>query len=190
MTKTSESETYLAMRAGDSQACEAFVREQYEGLHRWFWSMTRCPERAADLCQETFMGFWQSLNRTIPKAPPHVWLYAIGRNLWRKDCRKRHRRYGIDREIPIEEIHDHQPAPTRHVEERELTEVLEEEVAELPADYREALTLRVWQEFGYEEIAEIQGITKDLARWRCFRARQLVQTRLKSRNVTEEDYGT
>ncbi|MEK6236254.1 MAG: sigma-70 family RNA polymerase sigma factor [Planctomycetales bacterium] len=177
---------FLKLRDRDQSACDDFVQRHYEGLYRWFLSLTRCPERASDLAQDTFMGFWQSLQRTMPQAPPHIWLYSIGRNVWRKHCRGRHRQQSQESEALVEELTGGDPSPYAVAEQREFTENLAEEVAKLPADYREALTLRLWQEFDYEEIAAVQGISRDLARWRYFRARQLVQARLKNWRLQEE----
>lgn len=177
---------FLKLRDGNQAACDEFVRRHYEGLYRWFLSLTRDPERAADLAQDTFMGFWQSLKRTIPQAPPHVWLFSIGRNLWRKHCRNQKRRSKQNSEVMVEDLGGGEPTPYNVAENRELAQTLKVEVSKLPADYREALTLRLWQDFGYEEIAAVQGISRDLARWRYFRARQLVQARVKQWQLQEE----
>ena len=38
----------------------------------------------------------------------------------------------------------------------------------------EVFTLRFWNELGYDEIGQIQGVTADLARWRYFAAREAI----------------
>ena len=42
---------------------EAFVRECYEGLFRWFYRLTGSREWSADLTQESFASFWEAQDR-------------------------------------------------------------------------------------------------------------------------------
>lgn len=173
----------LALKAGDSVACDRFVREQYAGLYRWFLWLTNCPHRSADLTQETFVAFWDSLRRTTPVASARTWLYSIGRNQWRKELRDRksHESNGDGHdEDSLDELCDSVASPAEIAEHRESAAALELQVARLPADFREVLVLRLWQDFDYDEIASVQGIKPDLARWRFFRARQILRARLKA----------
>jgi RNA polymerase sigma-70 factor (ECF subfamily) len=103
-----------------------------------------------------------------------TWLYAIGRNLWRNQLRGRR---GFE---PLEEdgASSPDPGPERLMEAEEFASAARAAVDELPPDLREAFTLRFWNEFSYEEIAAIQGITADLARWRYFAARRKLHARL------------
>jgi RNA polymerase sigma-70 factor (ECF subfamily) len=73
---------------GDRDSREAFVRAAYAGLYRWFYRLVGSSDRAADLTQETFVAFWESLDRRRGEASPRTWLFAIGRNLWRKQARQ------------------------------------------------------------------------------------------------------
>lgn len=179
------------MKNSDRAVCDDFVREQYEGIFRWFLWMSRCPERAADLTQDTFAAFWQSLSRKVPDVAPRVWLYAIGRNLWRKECRSRRVRAKEEEgHAQMEQLVGSEPTPFTVVQNHEWAQALQAEVAELPDDFREVLCLRLWEDFDYEAIAEVQGITRDLARWRFFRARQLLQGRLKAWQLQEDSRGS
>jgi len=173
----------LALKVGDSVACDRFVREQYAGLYRWFLWLTNCPHRSADLTQETFVAFWDSLRRTTPVASARTWLYSIGRNQWRKELRDRksHESNGDGHdEGSLDELCDSVASPAEIAEHREFAAALELQVARLPSDFREVLVLRLWQDFDYDEIASVQGIKPDLARWRFFRARQILRARLKA----------
>jgi RNA polymerase sigma-70 factor (ECF subfamily) len=153
---------------GDRAAREAFVRAAYAGLFRWFCRLLGSPDLAADLTQETFAAFWESFDRRRGGTSERTWLYAVGRNLWRKH-RRRARPCVPDR---IEAAVDDGPSAERQAEEREFREAAERAVRELPPDLREAFTLRFWHEFAYDEIGAIQGVTAGLARWRFFAARR------------------
>jgi RNA polymerase sigma-70 factor (ECF subfamily) len=183
-------ENSFSLSLGNRIACERFVREQYSDLYRWFVWLTNCPHRAADLTQSTFAAFWESLSRPAPEASPRTWLFAIGRNQWRKELRdhKSHSNGDAENEDPLNEVCDDALSPQEILEHREFAAALESEVAALAPDFREALVLRLWQDFAYDEIATVQGITPELARWRFFRARQLLRARLKAFCLQEDGH--
>jgi RNA polymerase sigma-70 factor (ECF subfamily) len=153
---------------------EAFVRSTYAELYRWFHRLGGCPALAADLTQESFAAFWGSAARQPVGVSSRTWLYAIGRNLWRNQLRGR-RSFE-----PLKEdgASSPDPGPERLAESDEFVTAARAAVDELPPDLREAFSLRFWNEFSYEEIGAIQGITADLARWRYFAARRKLHARL------------
>jgi RNA polymerase sigma-70 factor (ECF subfamily) len=163
---------------GDRESREAFVRANYVGLYRWFHRLVDSPDRAADLTQESFAAFWESLDRMRGDASPRTWLYAIGRNLWRKQMRDA-RAFVAER---VESLVDGEPSAERLAEDGEFREAAERAVRELPADLREAFVLRFWHEFEYDEIGAIQGVTAGLARWRFFAARRRLHRQLAAWN--------
>jgi RNA polymerase sigma factor (sigma-70 family) len=158
---------------GDRASREEFVRAAYAGLFGWFCRLVGSPDRAADLTQETFAAFWVSVHRIRGDTSPRTWLYAIGRNLWRKQ-RRADRRYDPD---GVERLADGSLS-----EEREFRDAAERAVGELPDDLREAFTLRFWHEFDYDEIGAIQGVSAGLARWRFFAARRRLHEKLAAWN--------
>jgi RNA polymerase sigma-70 factor (ECF subfamily) len=177
----------LSPRLEDRASREAFVRAAYAELFRWFHRLTGSHHQAADLTQETFTAFWGSLDRIRGPVAPRTWLYAIGRNLWRKRIRDR-RTY---ERCAWELVRDENPAPDGAAADREFREAAERAVAELPGDLREAFVLRFWHEFGFAEIGAIQGVTAGLARWRYFAARRRLHEKLAAwdpaRDRAEED---
>jgi RNA polymerase sigma-70 factor (ECF subfamily) len=167
---------------------EAFVIASYAGLYRWFCHLTASPEAAADLTQETFTAFWASAGRKGPEVSPTTWLYAIGRNLWRKWLRDRK----VHAPGPLERVAAGGRSPEQRIQDREFREAAGIALAELPHDLREAFTLRFWNEFSYEQIAKVQGVEPGLARWRYFAARRRLRRSLADwdpdRGQTLEDH--
>jgi RNA polymerase sigma-70 factor (ECF subfamily) len=159
---------------GVGAGAEAFVTATYAGLYRWFCHLTYSPEQAADLTQETFAAFWESSVRRGRGVSPTTWLYAIGRNLWRKRMRDRrsHESAMLDR------IAADGRSAERGAQDREFAEAVGLAVAELSPELREAFTLRFWNEFSYEQIGAVQGVEPGLARWRYFAARRRLQEAL------------
>ena len=164
--------------ARDGEICSEFVRDHYALLFGWLARLTGDRNDAADLTQDAFAAFWDSLRRDTPGVDPRTWLFAIARNCWRKHCRTRAalKEHVADlNEVAEEVVGNWSPEGTS-----EFEQAVESALARLPDDFREAFTLRAWHEFDFAQIGAIQGITADLARGRYFRARKLLQARLQS----------
>ena len=114
------------------------------------------------------------MDRLPPGVCPRTWLYAIGRNLWRKQARDRK----SFEPVLLSVLPSTEPSPEELFQDREFQKAAERAVSELPEELREAFTLRFWQEFAYEQIGAIQGVTADLARWRYFAARRRLHEKL------------
>jgi RNA polymerase sigma-70 factor (ECF subfamily) len=170
------------LRAGDGEACARFVRDEYAGVYRWLYRLTGRPDEAADLTQESFVAFWESLGRERPRVSPRTWLYAIARNQWRKHCRDRQ----PEQAEAVGEIEAAAPAGWMPAEREEFTAAVTAALARLSPELREAFSLRLWHEFDYGQIGAVLGISPSLARWRCYRARQLVRQRLGAWHEVEE----
>ena len=169
----------------DRAADEAFVEAHYRSLYRWFLWLTNRSEDAADLTQETFVALWESLDRVHDGAPLKPWLYGIARNVWRKRCARRTEDV-VDHEDAFADLADPHPTPKETMLHKEATRLLEEAVAQLPLDYREALTLRFWEDLDYRTIAQALSISEELARWRVHQARKLVSKKLIEAGLMEE----
>jgi len=178
-----------ALRSGGREAQEVFVDRYYTALFRWLHWLTGDRERAADLTQETFVAFWRCLPSADPSAEAHVWLFAVGRNVWRHDCRQQRR-------VARQEILDGGPGDRR--EASSASEVLmgaeraaqvRRAVADLSPDFREALTLRYWQGYSYSEMAALLSISPELARQRAFQGREQLRCRLVSWGSTDAGEG-
>jgi RNA polymerase sigma-70 factor (ECF subfamily) len=59
-----------------------------------------------------------------------------------------------------------------------MAEIINQAIAELPVEFREALVLREYDHFSYSEIAEILGIDLSLAKVRVHRARLSLRKKL------------
>jgi RNA polymerase sigma-70 factor (ECF subfamily) len=158
----------MSGRLEDHGAREFFVESTYVELYRWYCRLTGSADRAADLTQDSYVAFWSSLDRLPPGVSHRTWLFAIGRNLWRKQERDRKSFDPIVASL-VEEGTSSVDTPLLDQEFREAAEAA---LGRLPDDIREVFTLRFWHELGYDEIGQNQGITADLARWRYFAARK------------------
>ena len=174
------------LRRGDRTVCEQFVEAHYRGVYRMFLWLTNRPDAAADLTQEAFAAFWESLGSpAVEGAPdPKAWLYGIARNRWRKRCRDARDCGGLDDAAAVV---DGTPGPEASLIRAVDKERIATAVAALPPDYREALVLRVFEELEYPQIATALGVTEGLVRWRVHQARQRLRAALET--MAKEDTG-
>jgi RNA polymerase sigma-70 factor (ECF subfamily) len=181
---SSDQAHFEALRTRTSTVCNEFVRDHYALVYGWLVRLTGHSNDAADLTQDAFAAFWESLLRETPAVSPRTWLFAIARNRWRKHCRARSTLGKQTEEL------DDVPAPPSGewppLWVSDFEQAVHAALAELPADFREVFTLRTWDEFDYAQIGTIQGISAELARWRYFRARKHLQARLQSWAKVEE----
>ena len=111
--------------------------------------------------------------------------YGIARNVWRKHCAGRLAR-GIDPPESAPEEPDPEPSPMQTLLSKETGCMLEEAVAQLSPEYREAVVLRFWEDLDYGEISEALAISEGLARWRVYQARKMLLRKLSRAGLTTE----
>ena len=111
-----------------------------------------------------------------------TWLYRIALNECAargSQCRRRR-----DREVALRE--EDLPGPggvsaLEALETEERTRELRQAVDALPAEYRSVVVLRYLQDLRYEEIAQTLQLPLGTVKVRLFRARKLLQYRLRHR---------
>jgi RNA polymerase sigma-70 factor (ECF subfamily) len=175
-----------ALRDRRPAACEGFVDGHYRDVYRFFLWLTNNPDCAAELTQEAFAAFWESLARVTNDDAGGLrrWLFAIARNQWRKRCRRHRAHLALEAAVECE---DPAPGPVELALAAASRELLCREVSRLPAELREALVLRVIQELDYVEVAGILGIGVGLARWRVHQARLRLRRALESAEEAGEE---
>jgi RNA polymerase sigma-70 factor, ECF subfamily len=142
-------------------------------------SLTRAPDRADDLVQETLIKGWAAADRFQPGTSLRAWLFTIMRNTYYSDYRKQHREYRDSRESAVEPMAN--PEQGGHLDLEDLKVALET----LPPDQREAILLVGASGVSYEEAAEICGCAIGTIKSRVNRARHKLMARLSVDSIEE-----
>ena len=164
-----EADWIRAAQAGDRSAFACLIERYWDRLYRWLYRMTRDRHTAEDLTQETFLKALAAVKTFRAGSNFRAWVFRIGHNNFvnqkRSERRTKHQ-LSDDAAAP-----DLGSAETT-MENREALEAIAQAVADLPGDFRAALTLRVEEGLSFREVARILNTTEETARWRVFKARQ------------------
>ena len=77
----------------------------------------------------------------------------------------------------------HEKSPDEQVEQAQLIETIEKEIARLPPRQREAFLLRYWEEFDVAETAAVMGCSEGSVKTHCSRATHALATALKAKGI-------
>ena len=147
-------------------------------LAKW---LLRNEQDAQDVVQEAFLRAFKSFSG-FHGSNGRAWLLTIVRNTSYTLLKKNR---VADLTTPFdEEIHasDHESVSAATILERsEDAELIREAMDELPAEFREILTLRHKEDLSYKEIADIAQIPPGTVMSRLARARVKLKERLAAR---------
>ncbi len=152
--------------------------EHQAALYRFALSITRDPDRAGDLVQDTFVRAIEKADQHREGASLRAWLKRILYNL----AVDRARRSAF--EVVVDEVEDHwrddeyTVDPEAVVERSQTREELEDALARLPFIYRTAVILHDVEGWTVREIAEVQDISLPAAKQRLRRGRMALVTAL------------
>lgn len=163
---------------GDDLALNSIMHRWKDKVAGFLYRMTGSAEVAADLAQETFVRLYHSRTRYKPTAAFSTYLFCIAANLGRNHARWRTRHPTVsieDCSSTLRQVPGHDAGPDEAAQQHETKNRVEEAMATLPVDLREALHLFTYQEMSQHEIAQALGCTVKAVETRIYRARQMLR---------------
>lgn len=154
------------------------ISDQTEMLYRFALGITRNPDAAADLVQDSSIRALERSNQYRGDAPLGAWLRRILHNL--AIDRARHAVH----EVIVEEVEDrwredqYTVDPAAVAERAETREELEDALARLPFIYRVAVVLHDVEGWTVREIAEMAQVSLPAAKQRLRRGRMALVSAL------------
>ncbi len=155
---------------------EEVVARYDKRLFNVMYGLTGDYHDALDLTEEAFIRAMKAYPRFRGEADPFTWLYRIALNVLKKRYRKNARRAELWREHQ-----ERNPSPsseTRTAEhavlEEERAQAVRQAIAQLPAAFREAITLRYIDEMSYEEISTAAACSIGTVKSRISRGKALL----------------
>jgi RNA polymerase sigma-70 factor, ECF subfamily len=177
---------------------EAEALTYLDPLYRTALRLSRNPQDAEDLVQETYLNAFRALDRFEEGTNLRAWLFRILNNAFISQYRRRRRRpsSSLD-EVSDFYLYDHlvdggvapaQENPEREVLSRIGDEAVLRALEELPVEFRQVELLADVEGFSYREIADILGIPIGTVMSRLYRARRRLQ-KVLWQEAQEAGYG-
>lgn len=167
---------------------EGEVMQHLDALYRTALRMTRNPQDAEDLVQETMLRAYRFLDRFEPGTNLRAWLFKILTNTYINRYRKASSEPRVDslddsEELSLYRYLDNEAASRGgSVEAQVLDRFAENDIKTaieaLPSQYRITVLLADVEGFSYNDIAEITNVKKGTVMSRLFRGRRLLQKAL------------
>jgi len=184
--KRADEELILEFQNGHEDAFEELFRKYKTPVFNFVMRLLRNRADAEDVVAEVFMKLYTHKHSYKPQARISTWLFTVARNTSISRARVRNRFSSLwvshgqsdgYEEIPVP---DSSPLPPEHLIGRETAVVLQEAVEKLPDDQKEALILREYHNFKYDDIAAIMGCSLENVKILIYRARVRLRQDLPS----------
>lgn len=163
----------------------------FHPLQRFFARKGCAPEECLDLTQETFLGIYRGLEGYEHRQRFAAWLYRVATTTFLK----RRRRAAAAKRAVVEVSRDamENPEPALAVPETQLDGLLDHErrralraaIAELPEQMRDCLTLRLYHQLAYDEIAAVKKLSIETVKAHLFRGRKKLAEKLADGSLGE-----
>lgn len=174
--ETTDERLALLLQDGDTEALAALVDRYTAKLIRYGHRFLSSDDDIADVIQDVFVAVYQNIRDFDSTRRFSPWIYRIAHNAFVDTLRRQAKEpvYGFDfdRFAPHLVYED----PTEGEKEKEeMRVVLEKHLDRLPASYREIIDLYYFEDFKYQEIADILRIPIGTVGIRLSRARQMLK---------------
>ncbi|MDI1314867.1 sigma-70 family RNA polymerase sigma factor [Prosthecobacter sp.] len=170
------------LSAGEDLALNEIMLRWRERVCAFLLRMVGDHATATDLAQETFVRLYTSRKSYKPSAAFSTYLFHIVANLARSHARwkSRHPTVPMENEcgVLVHDPVDPSPAPDAAAELAEKAHFVNQAIARLPAEMREALLLFTVEQMSHAEIATVQRCSAKAVEVRVYRARQMLREML------------
>jgi RNA polymerase sigma-70 factor (ECF subfamily) len=154
VSELKEQNALRALQSGDTEQFVVLYDLYVEKIYRFLFFRLHHKELAEDLTSQTFLQAYSKIHQYNPeKGAFGAWLYRVARNLMIDEVRRHQPTESIDQHFDLKDDTNIETDTDRELNREAVQKLLQT----LPEDARELLTLRLWDELSYAEIALIMG---------------------------------
>lgn len=172
----------LRLAGGQDLALNELISRWRNRVASFLLRMVGDHATAMDLTQETFVRLYSSRKSYKPTAAFSTYLFHIASNLARTQARWRKRHPTVPMvdesgDLRHESVDSH-PSPDELADLHERSALVNQAIATLPEDQREALLLFSVEGMSQAEVATVLGCSSKAVEVRVYRARQTLREAL------------
>jgi len=167
---------------GDSSAWAELVRAQHRRVYGLCYRFTGNPADAEDLTQDVFLKIYSNLaSFDLGRGSLQVWITTMTRNLLVDNFRRTRNQRATssldegweysENLKPVDRLVAREVSPHESAAKKELAKMVQDALARVSVDLREAVILRDLQDMDYKEIAQVLGIPEGTVKSRISRGR-------------------
>lgn len=181
MTDTTELAIIREVRDGHHDQYSFLVERYHRGLIQHLYNLIHDEQAAEDVAQEAFIRAYSKLDQYNEAYAFSTWLYKIADNIAYRLLKQTKPTTDID---DIEEvISDDKPTPAELVEQTFTREAVQTAITKLPLAYRQVIGLYYWDNFSYEEIAQIVDRPIGTIRTWLYRSKEQLRKELYGQQI-------
>lgn len=170
LATASDAEVLAAVAAERQDALEVLYARLAPRLFRFLVGVVGGDTgKAEDAMAETFIDVWRQAGAFRGDSAVTTWVYGIARH---KALSLVRRRRPVAPEEALATLAGSDPDPLALVADAEAAARVRQALERLTPEHREVLELSLYQEFTYEQIAEIVGAPVNTVKTRAFHARR------------------
>jgi RNA polymerase sigma-70 factor (ECF subfamily) len=184
---------------GDEEALRELIEKHQGAVYGTIAKMLGDPIEAQDLAQQVFVRVYRAAGTYRATAQFKTWMFTIVRNLVFNEHRRRSRATFISLHPPENESSGSgggldlpdtmNKTPGESALQEEMLRAFDGAILALPEQQRLAIVLRRYDEFSYEQIAEILKTSVPAVKSLLFRARETLRLALRDYLETDDENG-
>ena len=185
---TDEGAAIERCKSGDREAFALIVQKYMKPAYYVALGYVGTPDDALDISQDAFVNAFRHIKRFDTSKSFFPWFYSILKNLCMNHLTRvrRRREDSIDAmeeeegqvRIPVETVN-----PEAHAVQRDIEEKLGRALQRLRPKEREIIILQHFQDYSYQEIADLLGIPIGTVMSRLYGARRSLRRELEMMGV-------
>ncbi len=183
MNENTPEQTLLELsKNGNKDAFGMIVKIYMKRSYFSALALTRSEADALDLSQEAFVRAYRAIKSFNTEMKFFTWYYRILKNLflnWKKDRSKFVSGFNNENESLLELIEDENKQLEQNYDKVEFEKILWNEINALQVHFREIIILKDFQDYSYQEIADMLGVPIGTVMSRLYNARKKLKDRLK-----------
>ena len=180
------------LQKGSHTALDHIIDHYTSKLYYFVLSILRNRADAEEVVQDTFIKVVKNIEKYDLSQRFSAWVFTIASNTAKDYLRKRKRHsvcISFDQNVNEEsdeksiDIPDKRKIPVNEAYKNEVEKILQQEISNLPDNYKEIILLRHIDDLSYDEIAEILDCKVGTVKSRLARAREMLKENVFRRGI-------